>query len=90
MEDSIDEAIRRQAERRLEDHKRKLAEFARHFADMQSCPTDPVGYNAQPPFSREIQEEPIPSRFRMPHVDPYDGTTDPLDHLESYKALMRG
>ena len=66
-----------------------MAEFAHRFADMQSSPTDPAGYNAQPPFSQEIQEEPIPNRFRMPQVDPYDGTTDPLDHLESYKALMR-
>ena len=24
----------------------------------------------------------------MPHVEPYDGSTDPIDHLESYKALM--
>ena len=24
----------------------------------------------------------------MPHVEPYDGSTDPVDHLESYKALM--
>lgn len=25
----------------------------------------------------------------MPHLDPYDCNTDPLDHLESYKALMQ-
>ena len=24
----------------------------------------------------------------MPQVDPYDGTTDPLDHVESYKTMM--
>ncbi len=24
----------------------------------------------------------------MPQVEPYNGTTDPLDHLESYRALM--
>ncbi|XP_073117756.1 uncharacterized protein [Elaeis guineensis] len=24
----------------------------------------------------------------MPHVEPYNGSTDPIDHLESYKALM--
>lgn len=33
-------------------------------------------------------EEPIPSQFKMPQVDPYDGTSDPLDHHESYKSLM--
>ena len=24
----------------------------------------------------------------MPQVEPYDGSTDPIDHFESYKALM--
>ena len=24
----------------------------------------------------------------MPYVEPYDGSTDSVDHLESYKALM--
>ena len=27
-------------------------------------------------------------KFRMPQVELYDGTTDPLNHLESFKALM--
>ena len=40
------------------------------------------------PLSRLILDEPIPSRFKMPHVEPYDGSTDPVDHLESYKTLM--
>ena len=25
----------------------------------------------------------------MPTIEPYEGITDSLDHLESYKALMR-
>ena len=28
-------------------------------------------------------------QFKMPNDEPYEGITDPLDHLESYKALMR-
>ena len=35
-----------------------------------------------------ILDEPIPSRFKMPHVEPCNGSTDPVDHLESYKTLM--
>lgn len=30
-----------------------------------------------------------PSRFKMPQLDPYDGTIDLLDHSESYKGLMQ-
>lgn len=34
-------------------------------------------------------EEPIPGRFKILQLKPYDGTTNLLDHLKSYKALMR-
>lgn len=33
-------------------------------------------------------EELIPSWFKIPQIDSYDGKTDPLDHLESYKSLL--
>lgn len=31
----------------------------------------------------------IPNRFKMSQMDSYDGTSDLLDYLESYKALMQ-
>lgn len=34
-------------------------------------------------------EELIPNWFKISKLDPYDGTTNLLDHLEIYKALMR-
>ena len=44
-------------------------------------------YTAQS-LSRRILDEPILSWFKIPQMEPYDGSTDPIDHLESYKALM--
>ena len=31
---------------------------------------------------------PFPPKFSMPQVETYDGSKDPLDHLESFKTLM--
>ena len=47
-----------------------------------------VDFQTIQPLSRLILDEPISSRFKMPHVEPYDGSTDPVDYLKSYKALM--
>lgn len=33
-------------------------------------------------------EEQIPTKFKMPRLESYDGNINPLDHFESYKALM--
>ncbi|XP_075670419.1 uncharacterized protein LOC142640227 [Castanea sativa] len=31
---------------------------------------------------------PLPPKFRMSQIEAYDGSKDPLDHLESFKTLM--
>ena len=40
------------------------------------------------PFTAAINSFPLPHKFRMPHIDSYDGVKDPLDHLETFKTLM--
>ena len=34
------------------------------------------------PFTTPVNSFPLPSKFRMPQIDSYDGVRDPLDHLE--------
>ena len=40
------------------------------------------------PFTATVNSDPLPSKFRMPQIDSYDGVKDPLDHLETFKTLM--
>ena len=40
------------------------------------------------PFTASVNSLPLPSKFRMPQIDSYDGVKDPLDHLETFKTLM--
>ena len=40
------------------------------------------------PFTTTVNSFPLPSKFRMPHMDSYDEVKDPLDHLETFKTLM--
>ena len=39
-------------------------------------------------FTASVNSFPLPHKFRMPQIDSYDGVKDPLDHLETFKALM--
>ncbi|XP_075649959.1 uncharacterized protein LOC142620480 [Castanea sativa] len=40
------------------------------------------------PFTAPVTSFPLPSKFRMLQVEAYDGSRDPLDHLETFKTLM--
>ena len=40
------------------------------------------------PFTAPVNSFPLPSKFRMPQMDNYDGVRDPLGHLETFKTLM--
>ena len=40
------------------------------------------------PFTAAVNSFPLLHKFRMLHIDSYDGVKDPLDHLETFKTLM--
>jgi len=40
------------------------------------------------PFSKEMIEAPCPKKFKILSIEPFDGATDPDDHLDVYKAQM--
>ena len=41
-----------------------------------------------PPFSQMIMQEPIPSNFKLPQFESYDGTSNLVDHLEAFRTMM--
>ena len=41
------------------------------------------------PFSYRIQVAEIPSKFKLPPLPAYDGTSDPMVHLNSFNAAMK-
>ena len=40
------------------------------------------------PFTEEVLYFPLPAKFRMPQIEPFDGAKDPIDHLNTYKNQM--
>lgn len=40
------------------------------------------------PLTATVMAFPLPSKFKLPTFEPFDGASDPLDHLETYKAFM--
>ncbi|XP_071924818.1 uncharacterized protein [Coffea arabica] len=44
---------------------------------------------ATSPFTREIEDYPLPRRFKIPSIEMYDASTDPEDHLSVFLTHMR-
>ncbi|RZS19504.1 hypothetical protein BHM03_00051896 [Ensete ventricosum] len=40
------------------------------------------------PFTPEIQSKPLPATFRLPALEPYDGSGDPMEHIATFRAQM--
>ena len=40
------------------------------------------------PFTVGVLHFPLPAKFRMPQIKTFDGTKDPVDHLNTYKNQM--
>ena len=40
------------------------------------------------PFIIEVLNRPLPPKFHLPQLESYDGSKDPLDHIESFKTLI--
>ena len=58
------------------------------FKGRVSSDLDNLVHRTDSPFIASISSFPLPPKFQMPQVESYDGSKDPLDHLESFKTLM--
>ena len=49
---------------------------------------DKMVRRTESPFTMVVLECPIPSKFRLPQLKPFDGLKDPLDHLNIFKMTL--
>ena len=50
---------------------------------------DTLVQQTESPYTAEVLHFPLPAKFRMPQVEAFDGTRDPVDHLNTYKNQMK-
>ena len=49
---------------------------------------DALVQQTESPFTAGVLYFPLPAKFRMPQIETFDGTKDPIDHLNTYKNQM--
>ena len=73
----------------------ELRNMRKEMDELKSAIKDKGGENldgmirrTDSPFTTEVLNHPLPPKFRLPQLESYDGSKDPLDHIESFKTLM--
>ena len=51
-------------------------------------PIEDLVHRTDSPFMASINGHPLPSKFKLPSLDSYDGTRDPFDHIATFKTTM--
>ena len=49
---------------------------------------DALVQQTESPFTAKVLHLPLPAKFRMPQIETFNGTKDPVDHLNTYKNQM--
>ncbi|KAH7843587.1 hypothetical protein Vadar_018407 [Vaccinium darrowii] len=66
----------------------QIESLARQVRGKALTTVEELVHNTDSPFTTKVMREPLPRKFKMRHIDTFNGSTDPLDHLETYKNLM--
>ena len=49
---------------------------------------DALVQQTESPFTDGVLHFTLPIKFKMPHIETFDETKDPVDHLDTYKNQM--
>ena len=73
----------------------ELRNMRKEVEELKSAMRDKGGENldgmirrTDSPFTTEVLNYPLRPKFHLPQLESYDGSKDPLDHIESFKMLM--
>ncbi|GKV38404.1 hypothetical protein SLEP1_g46318 [Rubroshorea leprosula] len=80
-----EELMRKNAdlERQLRDVQKSIDELKSPRSHQQTLDLDSA------PLNLSITAKPYQEGFKIPHLETYDGTKDPDEHLHTYQAIMR-
>jgi len=67
---------------------RELDEVKNAMKGKMAMNLDGILKRTDSPFTANVLECPLPPKFRLPQLEFYDGTKDPLDHIRAFKTIL--
>lgn len=73
---------------RLREVQDQLKDVLRTMKGKEPLTVEDLVRRTKLPFSVQVMNCSLPHKFRTPRMEAFEGTKDPLDHLETYRMLM--
>ena len=72
----------------LKEMRKEIDELRNAIREKMDQSLDRIVRNTHSPFTVVVQECPVPSKFHLPQLEPFDGLKDQLDHLNTFKTTL--
>uniref|UniRef100_A0A2N9J5E4 Integrase catalytic domain-containing protein n=1 Tax=Fagus sylvatica TaxID=28930 RepID=A0A2N9J5E4_FAGSY len=76
-------------EKELREMRKQMGDMKNSLKGKAARNLDNLVHQADSPFIPSIADFPLPSRFKVPLLENFDGTKDPFDYLEAFKTIMQ-
>jgi hypothetical protein len=76
-------------EEELHEMKKQMGDIKNSLKAKAARNLDNFVHRADSPFIPRIANFSLPSRFKVPPLENFDGTKDPFDYLEAFKTIMQ-
>ena len=75
-------------ESELYNMRREMDELRNAVKDKAMENLDGMIRRTDSPFNTEVLNHPLLPKFHLPQLESFDGSRDPLDHINSFKTLI--
>ena len=72
----------------LREMRKEMDELRNAIKEKMDQSVDRMVRATDSPFTTAVLECPVPSKFRLPLLKPFDGLRDPQDHLNTFKTTL--
>uniref|UniRef100_A0A2N9IJZ2 Uncharacterized protein n=1 Tax=Fagus sylvatica TaxID=28930 RepID=A0A2N9IJZ2_FAGSY len=76
-------------EEELKEMREQMKEMKSQVKAKAAKNLDMLIHHFESPFTKRVDEYPLPAKFKIPQLEIFDGFKDPLDYLDSFRTVMR-
>uniref|UniRef100_A0A2N9I8K3 Uncharacterized protein n=1 Tax=Fagus sylvatica TaxID=28930 RepID=A0A2N9I8K3_FAGSY len=76
-------------EEELKEMREQMKEMKSQVKARAAKNLDMLVHRSESPFTKRVDEYPLPAKFKVPQLETFDEFKDPLDYLDSFRTIMR-